>query len=127
MQLLVRVCDEVLVGQHGIARKEIVEFWARALALDTPISNTDRHAENWAIIKGKCGTRMSPPYDHGSSLGCGLDKVGLDGAFDDCGVVKPAHIDRVRKNGRHHVRIDAPDSRGSKFEELCTAFLVDFP
>ena len=70
---------------------------------------------------------MSPLYDHGSSLGCGLDKVGLDRAFDDSGVVKPAHIYRMRKNGRHHVRIDAPDNRGSRFEDLCTAFLVDFP
>ena len=70
---------------------------------------------------------MSPPYDHGSSLGCGLNKVGLDRAFDDSGAVKPTHIDSMRKNGRHHVRIDTPDNHGSKFEDLCTAFLAIFP
>ena len=77
LQLLVRVCDEVLVGQHGLARKEVMEFWAKAFAFDTLISNTDRHAENWAIIKGQSGARMSPLYDHGSSLGCVLERVGL--------------------------------------------------
>ena len=127
LPLLERVCDDVLVCEFGMARKDIMEFWARTLAFDSLISNTDRHAENWAIITGQSGSRMAPLYDNGSSLGCGFDEVGLNRAFDKNGEVKPAHINKMRKKGRHHVRIQSACSRGSKFEELCTAFLARFP
>ena len=117
LPLLLEVCDRVLVSQYGMASKEVMDFWARTLAFDSLVSNTDRHAENWAIIKGQGGTRMSPLYDNGSSLGCGLENVGLARAFDDAGAVKPAHVHKMRMKGRHHVRIDLPGKRGAKFDD----------
>ena len=104
-----------------------MDFWARAFAFDALISNTDRHADNWAVITGENKSRMSPLYDNGSSLGCGLDVVGLDRAFDDAGTIVPGHIEKMRRNGRHHVRIDSPGRQGSRFEGLCGAFLSIYP
>lgn len=39
--------------------------------LDAVIGNTDRHHENWAILRTEAepGVRLAPSYDHASSLG----------------------------------------------------------
>jgi len=128
LPLIIQVCDEVLVPKKGLNRNDFMDFWARGLALDTLISNTDRHAENWAVIEGPDGTlRMAAFYDNGSSLGCGIDQVGLDRAFDASGELKDSHIEKQRRNGRHHLRLDEPGKRGGDFEEVCVAFLSHYP
>jgi hypothetical protein len=43
------------------------ESFAGYLAFDALISNTDRHHENWAVIR--TSGRLAPTYDHGASLG----------------------------------------------------------
>lgn len=45
--------------------------WAGYLVLDALIANTDRHHENWAVLVDQRtrATRLSPSFDHGSSLG----------------------------------------------------------
>ncbi|SLN39102.1 hypothetical protein ROA7450_01857 [Roseovarius albus] len=127
LPLLLRVCDEVLVPDYGITRTEFLDFWSRALALDMLISNTDRHAENWAIVTGPGGSRMSALYDNGSSLGCGIDQVGLSRAFDEKGQLKKAHLNQQRRNGRHHLRAAEPNKRGGFFEDVSKKFLSIYP
>lgn len=39
------------------------------LFLDALIGNSDRHHENWAIIRHTAGQYLAPTYDHASSLG----------------------------------------------------------
>ena len=127
LPLLMRVCDEIIVPNYCISRKCFLDFWGQAFALDCLISNTDRHAENWVIIQGRSGARMAPLYDNGSSLGCGLDQIGLDRAFDQNQSVSVAHIERQRKIGRHHVRAREPANKGASFEEICEEFLKAYP
>ena len=43
------------------------------LILDALIGNTDRHAKNWAVIDTGASRRLSPTFDHASSLGFLLD------------------------------------------------------
>jgi hypothetical protein len=43
------------------------ESFAGYLTFDALISNTDRHHENWAVIRTI--RRLAPTYDHGASLG----------------------------------------------------------
>ena len=47
------------------------DTWAGYLAFDAWIANTDRHHENWGVlIDTRDGSkRLSPSFDHGSSLG----------------------------------------------------------
>ena len=48
------------------AKRQLAEY----LLLDAIVGNTDRHSENWGILKGQDRyERMAPSYDHGSSLG----------------------------------------------------------
>ena len=46
------------------------------LVLDAVVGNTDRHSENWGMLRIKDSApfyrSLSPSYDHGSSLGCEL-------------------------------------------------------
>lgn len=39
------------------------------LLLDAVVGNTDRHQDNWAVIRGPAGARLSPSFDHASCLG----------------------------------------------------------
>lgn len=125
--LLLRTYEEVISRRHNISRTDFMGFWSRAFALDTLISNTDRHAENWAIIESPSGARMAAFYDNGSSMGCGLDAVGLDRCFDKNGQIRPTWITRFRDAGRHHVRLDQPAKHGAFFEPLCHKLLDEYP
>ena len=127
LPLILRVYDEVITPKYDISRTDFMEFWSRAFALDTLISNTDRHAENWAIIKSPSGARMAAFYDNGSSMGCGLDTVGLDRCFSEDGQIKPTWITRFRDSGRHHVRLDQPAKHGAFFKPLCHKLLDEYP
>lgn len=126
LPLLLSVCDK-LVEEFGIEKDCFLDFWARAFALDCLISNTDRHAENWAVILSQGTSRMAPLYDNGSSLGCNIDQVGLDKVFDNRGNVLASHLDKQLRNGRHHVRAVLQGKRGSYFEEVCGEFLKRYP
>lgn len=128
LPLLARIHDELIDRDpFWMDPDEFYDFRARTLAFDTLISNTDRHAENWAVILGPEGARMAALYDNGSSLGCGLDHVGLRRAFDESGRLKKSHLDRQRARGRHHLRVDGPAKHGGLFEDVCGRFLEIYP
>jgi len=129
LPLIVDVCDKLLVPSLGVQREDFMGFWARAraLALDTLISNTDRHAENWAVVSGHDGCRMAALYDNGSSMGCGIDQVGLARTFEPTGKIKGNHLDQQKRNGCHHLRLDQPAKRGGGFEDVSVAFLKLYP
>ena len=119
---------------EGIARNGLgvpsdlyFEFWGRALAFDTLISNVDRHAENWAVIRSSKYDRMAALYDNGSSLGCGTDAKGLSRWFDAQGKIIPEKVHQFSMNGRHHLREQTPSRWGGKFNEVNAKFLESNP
>jgi hypothetical protein len=55
----------------GRCKEDLGQF-AGYLVLDALIGNTDRHHENWALLKREAGPtehRLAPSFDHASSLG----------------------------------------------------------
>jgi hypothetical protein len=46
-----------------------VEVFVGYLLLDAWIGNTDRHHENWGVVRLEGQTYLAPTYDHASSLG----------------------------------------------------------
>lgn len=68
LDLLIRVGEDLT--RRGLPNCDYFEFWARAFSLDALISNSDRHAENWAIIEATDGLKMAPLYDNATSMGC---------------------------------------------------------
>lgn len=66
-------------GERDVAFRQLAGF----LMLDALILNTDRHHENWALMRsrspdGKYVHRVAPTFDHASSLGRNepVDKIG---------------------------------------------------
>ncbi len=43
-------------------------FWAKTLVFDALIGNTDRHQDNWGIVKNS-ELRITPVFDNGTSMG----------------------------------------------------------
>lgn len=130
LPLILRTYADVIAPRLGVGHSDFMEFWSRALALDTLISNTDRHAENWAVIVSSepaAAARMAALYDHGSSMGCGLDPIGLDRYFGQDGRLISDRMNRFKKSGRHHVRLEEPMKNGAHFEPLCHKLLGSYP
>ncbi|MEP6561026.1 MAG: hypothetical protein ABJD68_08115 [Nakamurella sp.] len=56
------------------------------LVFDALIANTDRHEENWAVIRGKNAVvRLCASYDHATSLGFNLSDERRDQLAEDPG------------------------------------------
>ena len=125
--LLLRTYDEVISARYGIDRADFMDFRSRAFALDTLISNTDRHAENWAVVESPSGSRMAALYDNGSSMGCALDSIGLDRCFSEHGAIRSNWVSRFQNSGRHHVRLGDPAKHGALFVPLCHKLLETYP
>jgi hypothetical protein len=102
------------------------DFWARTVAFDTLISNTDRHAENWAVIqRPQDKLEMSPFFDNATSLGCEVDEASLQSKwFDNKGNIIESKVKSYTSNGRHHLR---DGENRFKFEALAQIVLNEFP
>ena len=63
--------DRIFVAEEAArsARRRMAEY----MVLDAVIGNTDRHHENWGILRKRAGDRwrgfVAPSFDHASSLG----------------------------------------------------------
>ena len=66
-----KVLDRVFVETEAVqaAKRRLAEY----VVLDGLIGNTDRHHENWGILRRRVGNQwkgfMAPSFDHASSLG----------------------------------------------------------
>lgn len=125
--LLESVLANVALPVWKVCEDDFRTYWTRALAFDCLISNSDRHAENWAFIASGEGCMMAPLYDNGTSLGCQLERQGLQRCFDAQGTLVRNQVQRFIERGRHHIRIGAPDTRGGRFGEVCAAWLHTNP
>lgn len=132
-ELILKICHEFREDAFkteetkGIWTIDFIRYWSRAIAFDTLISNSDRHAENWSLILplteeggGSASSLLAPFYDNGSSMGCEVDPVGLDRWFDQKGQIIPAKLEKYCRRGRHHLR--GPAGR-FHFEGLCKVAL----
>ena len=74
------------------------DVFAGYLLLDAVVGNTDRHEENWAVIRRGDLRRLAPSFDHASSLGFLLDDTEREArlATRDCGYTVEAWADRAR-------------------------------
>jgi len=106
------------------------ETFARMFTLDTLIANTDRHHDNWGIVwdmRLKDGDKLhlavTPAFDNGTSLGYERDDKDLPNSLDDAWFVRHA----THKRGRHHIRLQASDSKGAKMLDLVPELVRQFP
>jgi len=127
LPLLQAVYKKIAGPNWNLPEKDYFEFWSRALIFDTLISNSDRHAENWALISSKDGTTMSALYDNGTSFGCQVEDIGLSKCFDGQGNLSTERVERFLRKGCHHVRTSEPSRYGGPFCEVAKAWLEIYP
>lgn len=110
--------------RHGSMRDMYFKFWARTIAFDTLISNTDRHAENWAILRMPDVITMAAFFDNATSMGCEVEQNGLNRWFSENDCIIESKVASYTAKGCHHLRDG--DKRFS-FEALARLVLNDFP
>ena len=97
-----------------VAKRRFGEY----LVLDAVIGNTDRHHENWGLIRKRRGDgwigRLAPSFDHASSLGrelldgnrAGRMEADTVGAYDSAGLpIRVPHADGLRIAGIESERV----------------------
>lgn len=102
------------------------EWWARTLAFDALIGNSDRHTENWGFLvtqelDAEPVYSLSPVYDNGTSLDyvIGNDALPIRLASEEL-------MQQLATNGRHHFGWLAGDDQSAQHAALCRRFLDVF-
>lgn len=102
---------ETIWDNDPLKLQDVHTYFASLLLLDALIMNTDRHHENWALLRRTCigGRREyfpAPTFDHASSLGRELPSTKIQAWASE-----PWRIDWYIKRARGSVYLH---SRGSK-------------
>jgi len=98
-------------------------YWAKAFAFDALIGNTDRHQDNWGIIRNPSNDeiRISPVFDNGTSLGHEIT-FGKFKSFDDVNRLK-----QYVKSGWHHMKWTLSDTEPMGHLELLKKLATEHP
>lgn len=102
-----------------------VRWWARTLAFDALIGNTDRHPENWGFLytwrQGMPRTvALTPLYDNGTSLGYEIPEQRL---------LQMLAKDRMAAyvaKGKHHCAWSAAEDSQAQHAALCKRLLQTY-
>ncbi|MEA2740985.1 MAG: hypothetical protein QOH05_4292 [Acetobacteraceae bacterium] len=95
-------------------------WWARTLAFDAVIGNTDRHTENWGFLiepgLSRPNYTLAPAFDNGTSLGYIVREEQLTS------FTEPARLRRLIAKGTHHFGWVAGDAEGAQHARLCRLY-----
>ena len=118
-----KVLDHVFVMPEG-ARDAKVRM-AKYVVLDAVIGNTDRHHENWGVLRTREGNRwvgrVAPSFDHASSLGREL----LDSRRSR--LLREGRVAVYAEKGRGAVYWSEDERRGPSPLELTRRATRDYP
>ena len=111
------------------AARRAKEHLADYLLLDAVIGNTDRHHENWGILRKRTGSgwqkMVAPTFDHASSLGREL----LDEGAGKCRrrLLGEGRVGEYAERGRGAIFWRATDQRGISPLELVRRAASSYP
>lgn len=102
---------------RSLACPKAKEWWARTIAFDAIIGNTDRHSRNWgtliALRPDAPQYRLAPTFDNGTSLGYGIAEADLQFR------AQPNEIAKLVAGGHHHYGWLAGDALSAQHAALC--------
>ncbi len=110
--------------------RKMLEHWAKVLAFDTIIGNTDRHPENWGIIiprkpSGKTiPVRLSPAFDNGTAMS--YEQPEEHFARFDNEQYATRYLTHPQK-ARHHMRWSLDDCGNMNFFDFMCRFVSEYP
>jgi len=124
-------CHNLQALMPLLRNKKRREVFTRMFTLDTLIANTDRHHDNWGIIRSMeskvegntLSLAITPAFDNGTSLGYERADKDLPTPLTNDWFLRHA----THKRARHHIRLQASDSKGAKMLELVPELVHQFP
>jgi len=108
-------------------QKKLLGYWARILAFDTILGNTDRHQENWGLVfqpkenPGQFDIIFSPAFDNGSALDYGVPER----RFEE--FPSSDYAQKYLHNGKHHMKWSLEDQKNLNFFEFMKRFVSEYP
>lgn len=103
------------------------QAWAKVLAFDALIGNTDRHHENWGFVVDRAaastqyGFQLGPAFDNGTSLGHERP-ANQFARFNDSN-----YLDHYIGKGHHHMRWEISDPAQAGHFELLAKLADRYP
>lgn len=97
-------------------------WWAKTIAFDALIGNTDRHSENWGFLVAADPTlqrryTLGPPFDNGTSMGALVRDEDLERHL------RAGALRRFLDRGTHHVAWLRNSEHGAQHADLCRQFV----
>lgn len=118
-----QVMEHIFVEPEAVKRAKfgIAEY----MVLDALIGNTDRHHENWGILRKRTGDHwkgfLAPSFDHASSLGRELQDVKRDKYLTE------NRMGNYAEKGRGGIYWSKDEQHGPSPVELVRRAASDFP
>ncbi len=114
------------VFPDDISRQHQLTRLAGFLVLDALIGNTDRHHQNWGVLRrvgaeGRVEQEIAPSFDHASSLGRNEPETNMQRRMRENTVLNYA------RKGRGGIFWSAADARGANPLELAERAAVKWP
>jgi hypothetical protein len=102
-----------------------LSYWARVLAFDSLIGNTDRHQDNWGTLfqrsVAKPVARLSPAFDNGTSLGYELSATRMQSLMGST-----ERLQKYVDAGTHHMRWKLDDAQRTQHGALLKLFCNEY-
>ena len=119
---ILQVLDSVCAPRAQIAKLKIAEF----VVLDAVIGNTDRHHQNWGLLREYVGKdrwirRVAPSFDHASSLGRELRDERRDMLLEE------DRVGSYAEKGRGAIYWSGDETRGPSPLELVRCAVSAYP
>lgn len=114
----VRIC-------RGFNVENAIESWACVVAFDALIGNTDRHPENWGLLRtfldGRERYELTPVYDNGTSLGYEVREENLAHRSGE------RQVQKYVSKGTHHIQANRDDKVGIHHIDMCRILADENP
>jgi len=127
LEHIFQALDAAILSEDG--RRRAKQAISNYLVLDAVIGNTDRHHENWAILRKHVGERwlgwIAPTFDHASSLGREL----VDTANGKCRqrLLKEKRVGGYAEKGTGAIYFLGTEKKGPSPLELVRLALQRYP
>ena len=109
--------DNISLSRVLVGSPRAREWWARTIAFDAVIGNTDRHSRNWGTLVTLRPTgaeyQLAPAFDNGTSLGYAITEAKL------AQKTLPSAIAKLVADGRHHFGWISGDKESAQHATLC--------
>lgn len=97
----------------GLGVEAAASWWAKLVAFDTLIGNTDRHTQNWGVLLDQANAvAMAPVFDNGTSFGYMQAEAKLPTFTGE-------KLDGFISKGTHHMSWDLANETRTCHMDLC--------